>query len=59
MRAAPPDVAACQFLALICGDLQIREFLNVGDEIGPEQRERVLADGVEAFLRAYQPAPDS
>jgi len=52
IRRARPDVAAIQFLALIIGDLQVRELLGSGGN-APEPRQHTLEAGVDCFLRAY------
>jgi len=56
IRRERPEIAAIQFLALILGDLQIRELLgpNVG-EATPSVRELTLNAGIDCFLRAYRP----
>lgn len=57
LRAEDPQIAAAQFLAIICGDLRLQSLVGTAAAIGPGERERVLVSGVEAFLRAYQPEP--
>ena len=52
LRREHPDQAAVQFLALICGDLQLRAILGTGFD--DAARERTLASGLDAFLRAYR-----
>lgn len=53
LRHERPGLAASQFLALICGDLQLREFMGVGGAITPAQRDAVLGSGIDTFMRAY------
>ncbi len=54
LRREAPRIAACHFLALICGDLQLQELVGVGAANSAETREQVLRSGVAAFLRAYR-----
>lgn len=56
LRTAPPRLAAVQFLAIIVGDLQLRALMGVADEPEPIKRQKVIASGIDAFLRAYAPA---
>ena len=53
LRREEPRIAACHFLALISGDLQLQELVGVGASTSGEVREQVLQSGVAAFLRAY------
>lgn len=55
LRREIPQLAAGQFLALICGELRIRELVGTAAAVPPSARDRVLTSGVEAFLRAYRP----
>ncbi|MEP7114372.1 MAG: TetR/AcrR family transcriptional regulator [Ilumatobacteraceae bacterium] len=54
LRKANPRLAAAQFLAVIVGDLQIRQTMGLEPRSPAEQR-RVVKAGVEMFIRAYQP----
>lgn len=55
LRREVPQLAAGQFLALICGELRVRELVGTAAAIPPAARDRVLTSGVDAFLRAYRP----
>ncbi|PWC80679.1 hypothetical protein TSH100_29150 [Azospirillum sp. TSH100] len=55
LRREVPQLAAGQFLALICGELRVRELVGTASAIPPAGRDRVLTSGVDAFLRAYRP----
>jgi TetR/AcrR family transcriptional repressor of mexJK operon len=57
LRSAPAHLAACQFLALISGDLQLRSMLGATAPMDAAEHDHVLRSGVAAFLTAY--APDS
>lgn len=55
IRRERPQTAAIQFLALMLGDLQVRELL--GTEVAadlPRMREITLEAGIDCFLRAYR-----
>ena len=54
LRKANPRLAAAQFLAVIVGDLQLRQTMGLAPAARAEQR-RVVKAGVEMFIRAYQP----
>lgn len=54
LRKASPRLAAAQFLAVIVGDLQLRQAMGLAPPSRAEQR-RVVNAGVEMFIRAYQP----
>lgn len=55
LRREVPQLAAGQFLALICGELRVRELVGTAAAIPPAARDQVLTSGVDAFLRAYRP----
>ena len=55
LRREVPQLAAGQFLALICGELRVRELVGTATAIPPAARDQVLTSGVDAFLRAYRP----
>ena len=55
LRRADPVMAATQFFALICGDLQLRDVMGTGGQISKKRREDVLERGIDSFLRAYRP----
>jgi TetR/AcrR family transcriptional regulator, mexJK operon transcriptional repressor len=54
LRAATPRVAAAQFLAIIVGDLQLRALMGLS-AVDANEREEIVASGVEMFLRGYTP----
>lgn len=55
LRREVPQLAAGHFLALICGELRVRELVGTAAAIPPAGRDQVLTSGVDAFLRAYRP----
>jgi TetR/AcrR family transcriptional regulator, mexJK operon transcriptional repressor len=57
LRTADARVAAEQFIDLVRGDLQLRALLGLKQGLTPRARDAVIRHGVEAFYRAYEPAP--
>ena len=55
LRKHSAHLAACQFLGMICGDLQLQALIGAGQTTTRQQREAVLQSGITAFLRAYHP----
>ncbi len=53
MRRGQPRRAAEQFIGVIRGDLQLRALLGVTDEANTGNREAIIRNGVEMFVRAY------
>lgn len=55
LRAAPARIAAAQFLAIIVGDLQFRALMGLPASGGRNERDAVVASGVDVFLNGYAP----
>ena len=54
LRKDSAHLAACQFLGLICGDLQLQALVGAGRATTQRERKEVLQSGIAAFLRAYR-----
>lgn len=59
LASGPPALVAAQFIGLVRADLQTRAMLGVNENPPPEERRRVLEQGLAAFLRAYAPSGQS